>query len=229
MEGNIDVLRKCPEGKIGMMTRFCNKTSETTAQWENVIDSYCLDLTPALGMAYVDFVYNVSESRARFIGYRPIGFAEGIHFVYGVPTNAVSVHRIAEEADMVFIFIIYYIQHSSVQIRVTLPSDKAVAFYNTIMSSDKAEELGAYFSANINVGKRYQYLTFKGEQHCDITYIGDRVLTNNPMPKPNAFIEYIKANLLWISICVLELIIIIIIAVMRKQVKKDCVEKSPFV
>lgn len=97
------------------------------------------------------------------------------------------------------------------------------------MSSDKAEELGAYFSANINVGKRYQYLTFKGEQHCDITYIGDRVLTNNPMPKPNAFIEYIKANLLWISICVLELIIIIIIAVMRKQVKKDCVEKSPFV
>lgn len=104
MEGNIDVLRKCPEGKIGMMTRFCNKTSETTAQWENVIDSYCLDLTPALGMAYVDFVYNVSESRARFIGYRPIGFAEGIHFVYGVPTNAVSVHRIAEEANMVFVF-----------------------------------------------------------------------------------------------------------------------------
>ena len=104
MEGNIDVLRKCPEGKIGMMTRFCNKTSETTAQWEKVIDSYCLDLTPALGMAYVDFVYNVSESRARFIGYRPIGFAEGIHFVYGVPTNAVSVHRIAEEANMVFVF-----------------------------------------------------------------------------------------------------------------------------
>ena len=101
MEGNIDVLRKCPEGTIGMMTRFCNQTSATTAKWEDVVDKHCLDNQPPLGMGYVDFVYNVSESRARFIGYRPIGFAEGIKFVYNIPKEAVSVHRIAEEANMV--------------------------------------------------------------------------------------------------------------------------------
>lgn len=104
MDGNIDVLRKCPEGTIGMMTRFCNQTSETEAKWENVVDKYCLDNQPAPGMGYVDFVYDVSESRARFIGYRPIGFAEGIKFVYGIPKEAVSVHRIAELPDMVSTF-----------------------------------------------------------------------------------------------------------------------------
>ena len=110
MEGNIDVLRKCPEGTIGMMTRFCNQTSSTTAKWEAVVDKYCLDNQPPLGMGYVDFVYNVSESRARFIGYRPIGFAEGIKFVYNIPKEAVSVHRIAEEADMVGVFPVYNLQ-----------------------------------------------------------------------------------------------------------------------
>lgn len=106
MDGNIDVLRKCPEGMIGMRTRFCNQTSETTAKWEKVVDTYCLDTQPAIGMGYVDFVYNVSESRARFISYRPIGFAEGIRFVYGIPKDAVTVHRIAEEADMVCDYVV---------------------------------------------------------------------------------------------------------------------------
>lgn len=97
------------------------------------------------------------------------------------------------------------------------------------METDNANELGAYFSANINDGKRYQYLTFKGERHCEITYIGDRILTTNPIPEQNPIVKYLLDNLLWISICLLELIIILIVACMKKQVRRDCVESKPLI
>ena len=101
-EGGIDIVVNCPQGTYGRMSRYCMMTKNGTAEWQEAKMESCLPLTPEPGMAFIDMIYNVSQSRARFIEYRPSGFADAISFVYRVNKTAVSVHRIAEEVDMVW-------------------------------------------------------------------------------------------------------------------------------
>lgn len=152
----------------------------------------CLDLNPEPGMGYIDMIYNIPQSRARFIEYRPSGFNDALQFVYRVNTTAVTVHRIAEEANMVVILFSMNVQTSSVQVRITLEMEKAYELFNEIMKSDRANEIAEYFQKNNNNGRRYQYLTLKGNLHCDISYIGNRLLTVTHLPPKNAFVEYMK-------------------------------------
>ena len=49
--------------------------------------------------------------------------------------------------------------------------EKAYELFNEIMKSDRANEIAEYFQKNNNNGRRYQYLTLKGNLHCDISYI----------------------------------------------------------
>ena len=142
----------------------------------------CLDLNPEPGMGYIDMIYNIPQSRARFIEYRPSGFNDALQFVYRVNTTAVTVHRIAEEANMVVILFSMNVQTSSVQVRITLEMGKAYELFNEIMKSDRANEIAEYFQKNNNNGRRYQYLTLKGNLHCDISYIGNRLLTVTHLP-----------------------------------------------
>lgn len=100
-EGGIDIVVNCPQGTYGRMSRYCMMTKNGTAEWQEAKMESCLPLTPEPGMAFIDMIYNVSQSRARFIEYRPSGFADAIAYVYRVNKTAVSVHRIAEEVDMV--------------------------------------------------------------------------------------------------------------------------------
>lgn len=102
-EGGIDIVVSCPSGTYGRMSRYCMITKNNTAEWQEAKMDSCLDLKPEPGMAYIDMIYNVSQSRARFIEYRSAGFKDALYFVYRVNTTAVTVHRIAEEANMVFL------------------------------------------------------------------------------------------------------------------------------
>lgn len=189
----------------------------------------CLDLNPEPGMGYIDMIYNIPQSRARFIEYRPSGFNDALQFVYRVNTTAVTVHRIAEEANMVVILFSMNVQTSSVQVRITLEMEKAYELFNEIMKSDRANEIAEYFQKNNNNGRRYQYLTLKGNLHCDISYIGNRLLTVTHLPPKNAFVEYMKDHLLWIILCCVEFVIMLILALSKCGYKVDKQEEQPLV
>ena len=103
-ESGVDVAVDCPAGKYGKMTRYCHEVSENVTQWDDPVTTYCLDLVPAAGLANIDFVFNVSGSRTRFIEYNPHGFPNGIREAYDVKKTTVSVHRITEEPNWVCIF-----------------------------------------------------------------------------------------------------------------------------
>lgn len=100
-EGGIDIVVNCPNGTYGRMSRYCIKARNNTAEWQEAKMDSCLELKPEPGMAYIDMIYNIPQSRARFIEYRPSGFNDALQFVYRINTTAVTVHRIAEEANMV--------------------------------------------------------------------------------------------------------------------------------
>lgn len=189
----------------------------------------CLDLNPEPGMAYIDMIYNIPQSRARFIEYRPSGFNDALQFVYRVNTTTVTVHRIAEEANMVAILFSMNVQTSSVQVRITLEMEKAYELFDEIMKSDRADEIAEYFQKNNNNGRRYQYLTLKGNLHCDISYIGNRLLTVTHLPPKNAFVEYMKDHLLWIILCCVEFVIMLILALSKCGNKVEKQEKQPLV
>lgn len=91
--------------------------------------------------------------------------------------------------------------------------------------------MAEHLQRNNNIGFRYQYLTLNGEKHCDIFFVGERVLTLGPdpteaptMPPPApekmTFVKYLKEHWLWITICVVELIVIIVAFATRKSSKK---------
>lgn len=101
-ESGVDVAVDCPAGKYGKMTRYCHEVSENVTQWDDPVTTYCLDLVPAAGLANIDFVFNVSGSRTRFIEYNSHGFPNGIREAYDVKKTTVSVHRITEEPNWVF-------------------------------------------------------------------------------------------------------------------------------
>lgn len=108
-ESGVDVAVDCPAGKYGKMTRYCHEVSENVTQWDDPVTTYCLDLVPAAGLANIDFVFNVSGSRTRFIEYNSHGFPNGIREAYDVKKTTVSVHRITEEPNWVFSFRIFVI------------------------------------------------------------------------------------------------------------------------
>lgn len=97
------------------------------------------------------------------------------------------------------------------------------------MKSDRADDIAEYFQKNNNNGRRYQYLTLKGNLHCDIGYIGERLLTITELPPENAFIGYVKEHLLWIILCCIELIIMLILAVSKYGKKLSTEVAAPLV
>lgn len=189
----------------------------------------CLELKPEPGMAYIDMIYNIPQSRARFIEYRPSGFNDALQFVYRINTTAVTVHRIAEEANMVVFILAFVLQTSSVQVRITLEVEKARELYDEIMKSEHAAEIAEYFQKNNNNGRRYQYLTLKGNLDCDITYLGNRLLTVTLLPPKNAFVEYMKDHLLWIILCCVEFVVMLILALSKGRKQSNKQEKQPLV
>lgn len=121
------------------------------------------------------------------------------------------------------------------QIRVTLPKEEGEAFYEDLMASDHAQAVAEHLQRNNNIGFRYQYLTLNGEKHCDITYVGDRVLTlgpdpteaPTPTPAPTTAADYLMNHLLWIVICAVELVAIVVLIFIKQRKVKE--EKQPLV
>lgn len=112
---------------------------------------------------------------------------------------------------------------------MTLPIEESKKLYDEIMQSDRADGIAQFFQDNNNDRRRYQILTLKGNLHCDVTYIGERLFTANEIPSDSPLAVYMKEHMLWIVICCLELIVLIILAVMKKGKKETQADMTPLV
>ena len=91
----------CGGETMGQMTRRCRITGTNTSLWDDPDMQYCLPKYPPSGIGYVDYSYVIPHSKTVVISKNPQGIVKAVCCIYNLPSDAVSVYRIARHSVQV--------------------------------------------------------------------------------------------------------------------------------
>ena len=143
---------------------MCNAASS----WEEVDTQYCLPMYPAEGKAFVDidlYLTNGNTVQIKREGGEYI--IKGLLNYYTMlDLNAITVHRVYAQ-DTVLLLLLYHIQYTSIQVRITTEATKADAIYKELQQEKSDEHVLTSLDDYIKRNRRNYYTTSGSDAKAD--------------------------------------------------------------